>query len=198
MSIIEEALRRVQGPVTKTTRQAAPNVQTPSATSVAIPAGPLAHPEPPPAHSWTPIPPVTAPALPRVHAPNLLLVVALTMMALTIGLISIGTWWFIRWHPIVTPADSPVPIAPSASAASAPAQAAPPPAVVAPKPAPPLRLSGVVEATDTSDSYAVINNEIVAVGERVGDATLLAIAHGAVTMRRDDGEELVLRVSRTR
>jgi hypothetical protein len=42
----------------------------------------------------------------------------------------------------------------------------------------------------------VINGMIVGVGERLGDATLLEIADGSVKLRRADGKETVLRLSR--
>lgn len=55
-------------------------------------------------------------------------------------------------------------------------------------------LSGVVEGF--GKSYAVINGEIVRVGEQVGDATLVEIAQGSVRLQLSDGREIVLRMSR--
>ncbi len=57
----------------------------------------------------------------------------------------------------------------------------------------PLVLNGVVEGL--GDPYAVINGSIVGLGERVGELTLQAITNGTVTLRSDDGEDTVLRVS---
>lgn len=62
------------------------------------------------------------------------------------------------------------------------------------RPKNPFVLSGVVEGL--GQPYAVINGEIVSVGERVGDATLVAIAEGSVRLRLPDEREIVLRVSR--
>lgn len=62
------------------------------------------------------------------------------------------------------------------------------------RPKTPFVLSGVVEGL--GQPYAVINGEIVGVGERVGDATLVEIAQGSVRLRLSDGREIVLRVSR--
>jgi hypothetical protein len=46
------------------------------------------------------------------------------------------------------------------------------------------------------ESYAVINGAIVAVGDRLGEFTLIDITNGAARLRRADGAETVLRVPR--
>ena len=46
------------------------------------------------------------------------------------------------------------------------------------------------------EPYAVINGSIVAEGETIGEATLLTIAEGTVTLRLADGKETLLRVER--
>ena len=196
MSIIEEALRRVQDPVAGAIQPPAP---APAArmSGVSLPPPVIAQPEPAAAHSWTPASPRAVHERPQPRTADLLLPVTIAMMAMTAVLIGAGAWWLIRWHPMASPAAAPAPLPAPAPAASAPRPA---PLPLPPKPAAPprLRLTGVVEATDASEPYAMINNEIVGIGERVADATLMGITNGAVTLRRDSGEELVLRVSRTR
>ena len=62
------------------------------------------------------------------------------------------------------------------------------------RPKNPFVLSGVVEGL--GQPYAVINGEIISVGEQVGNATLVEIAEGNVRLRLPDGDEVALRVSR--
>jgi hypothetical protein len=192
MSLIEEALRRVQDPRAQHATPAAP--QAPPKTPPA--------PEPP-AHSWSPSAalPATATAAPAV---NPMLAVALTVMALTALVIGGGMFWMRR----AVGAGAATAPAETSPAAQAERRIAPEPAVEVegPKAQPPIAmpwgktpaeefaLSGVLEGP--GESYAVINDLIVGVGERVGNATLVKIANGAVTLRRENGSEIVLRVPR--
>ena len=57
----------------------------------------------------------------------------------------------------------------------------------------PLILSGVVEGLGTP--YAVINGMVRGIGETIEGSTLIAIANGAVRVRRADGAEVVLHVA---
>jgi hypothetical protein len=179
MSIIEEALRRAQGSASATPPQTSP-VQ-----------GPKVAPAPEtraPAHSWQAPPAQEAPGL----QPAPLNVVALAILVLTVGLIIGGAYWMgrsFRSGAAVRQAT----IHPAASAERAESPARKPAKRQAPA-GKAIVLSGVVEGS--GEPYAVINGEIYAVGERIGDATLGTISNGAVTLRHDNGRETVLRVPR--
>ncbi len=193
MSIIEEALRRVQDPLL-------PPAKKSPAPAPDRPAEPEHRPV---VHPWKAAP--TNPAAPMLQPQTApLTAVALAVLLLTTALIIGGAFWMGR---TLTTAPR---------AASAPAQASmtsPAPAPEEAKPAPPQRprsapqmsahasvnapglvLSGVVEGL--GDPYAVINGLIVTVGERIGNVTLEQIAQGSVRLRHDDGRQTVLRVPR--
>ena len=197
MSLIEEALRRVQEPLMKAQQAAAPAPQQTRAEEAT------------PAHSWLRRRPTAvrpAPGLPRTSTS--LLAVALAVLALTVVLIIGGAFWMGRavGGPPAMPAVSvqPVPAPTLPAVASAPEQPepvhealpAPTPTrdAVSPAAEEPLMLTGVV--LGLGEPYAVINGMIVGVGEQLGDATLLEIADGLVKLRRADGKEKILRVSR--
>ena len=142
-----------------------------------IPASP-----PPPAHSWV----AEAPAQglsPTPRRLNPLLAVAAAIAALTAVLTFWGAFWMAR-----AIGRSPAASVPASPAA---ASSAPEPA---PTPRPVPELHGVVEGV--GEPYAVINGAIVGVGDRIEDLTVRRVEDGTVTLRRDDGEELVLRVKR--
>ena len=142
-----------------------------------IPASPS-----PPAHSWM----TEAPAQglsPATRRLNPLLAVAAAIAALTAVLTFWGAFWMGR-----AIGRSPAASAPASPAA---ASSAPEPALT-PRPVP--ELHGVVEGV--GEPYAVINGAIVGVGDRIEDLTVRRVEDGTVTLRRDDGEELVLRVKR--
>ena len=195
MSLIEEALRRVQDPLLPAPGATAPSPKkqaaapTPNAAKV---------------HSWASAPP----AAPGRHAAsprpvNVLVTVALAVLALTVALIAGGAFWLGRTlngapasHPragVAANAAQPRGATPwhfgSKTAASHTADTEP----ATPEPAKEeLVLSGIVEGL--GEPYAVINGIIVGVGERVGELTLLEIAKGSVRLRRPDGSETVLRL----
>jgi hypothetical protein len=186
MSIIEEALRRAQGSASA----GAPQTASPQAPKVAPAPDTRA-----PAHSWQASP--VQDASPGLQ-PAPLNVVALAILVLTAGLIIGGAFWMgrsyrtgtaVRRATIQPAADPDAPAAradsPARKTAKRQRQAPAGKAIV---------LSGVVEGS--GEPYAVINGEIYAVGERIGDATLGAISDGAVTLRHDNGRETVLRVPR--
>ena len=202
MSLIEEALRRAQDP---TVPKAVP-APTPQPASKETPATP-------PLHPW----PITTPAgaTPATQAPPMarsLLAVSLAVLGISAVLLVAGMRWL--WgarqsgrtttgaHRAWTPAPSPAvqrPPAPPAAVVTPPSTNLTPRVNAKESPAgggkkDELVLNGVVEGL--GEPYAMINGAIVGVGEQVGDATLLEIAHGAVKLRRSDGKDVVLRVPR--
>ena len=190
MSLIEQALRRAQDPVLKTT------TQTPDAPQQAAVSEPKAH-------SWTtqaPPAPLTATgAAPRVT--NALVAVALAVIGLTVVLVVGGAFWM--GHTISRPEPAPQPTRAEGAATPAPS-AAEQRISSSQAPAPSRRithtepeefvLSGVVEGV--GEPYAVINGAIVSIGDQVGRATLVAISGSAATLRLANGEQVVLRVAR--
>ncbi len=54
-------------------------------------------------------------------------------------------------------------------------------------------LNGVMEGR--GQPYAMINGTILGIGDRIGDATLLNIADGSVILREDNGGETTLKVT---
>jgi len=174
MSIIEEALRRLQG---STPHASAPTVERP----------PSAQPEPPRAHSWTVRP---AARQSMTQAPKR---VAWLLPILSLALLGGAVAWFVRvQYRTEPPASSPL-----ADRALNPAHlsAGVPPSIVqgiAPSKQSdePFVLHGIVEGG--GQPYAVINGAIVGVGETVEGALLLTIAGGAVTMRLANGKEIRL------
>ena len=168
------------------------------------------------AHPWQTAAPSSpaAPTLQPQTAP--LTAVALAVLLLTTALIIGGALWIGRALATASRAGSaavqvPIPSPPATVLVEPQPQAEPEPEETTPaRPERPwnapwasthagadkpgLVLSGVVEGL--GDPYAVINGLIVAVGERVGDATIEQIAKGSVTLRHDDGRQTILRVPR--
>ena len=197
MSLIEEALRRMQDPLLPTQPKATATPRPTAAPAQQQPA------EPTPVHSW----PATAgtqaaptPALP--HAPALIATGAILIIS---AMLLVGR---AQWK---APAGGPSQPDPSSSGTSRPmlgaASGMTPPAGVA-RPTReaqgtsatkraghaqnPLILSGVVEGL--GQHYALINGAIVAVGEQIGGFTLLEATQGAARLRGADGSELRLHV----
>jgi hypothetical protein len=172
MSLIEEALRRLNDPLVKVPDTApAPAKKRPDEQRAA-------------AHSW----PVDTSATPRLSAKPLQLV-ALSIAILTTALVIGGAFWLGRALPEM----------PGSASQPTPAPALSPAAAQDPVPAPRLqepepKLTGIVVGGGAP--YAVIDGAVAGVGDRVGAFTLHEIVEGAVTLRRDDGEELVLRTKR--
>ncbi len=205
MSLIEEALRRSKDP--RSSNTATPSQQTAPA-------------QPAPAHPWpaTP-PPQTQPTrAPSASKPvNVLTAAMALIIALAAAWLIGGMVWLSRHSPMpraeTPPPPSPAPRPTRASTSAPPAPAATPlsarPAVPSssrpasrPPSAPPSAssprtdyvLSGVVEGV--GKPYAVINGTILAVGETLGDATLVEIANGAARLRHADGTESDLQIPR--
>ena len=195
MSLIEEALRRLQDPLLPRTPITPPSKAPETA---------------PPAHSWSTTPPAHAPQSittpPRDHA---LLVVACAVIGLTAVLVIAGAFWmghaFLAVQLPIRETRSAELVVPSKVVRPASVQQASPtlppkaetPTTQPQQPVAPqeeLALSGVVEGL--GEPYAVINGLIVSVGDRIGQATVVGIAHGTVRLKRADGSETVLRTSR--
>jgi hypothetical protein len=219
MSLIEEALRRIQDPTLNKTQTG----QSP-ASSKPAPADPKAKTEPP-AHSWQ--------APPSAAGMNTLTIVGLSTLAVAVLVVAVSLLWISRSFNSTaatgTRAAAPTRVA-SRTGVARPAPAAqpqdeyelaapPPPALpgtvvltneslveaqepagftmpwvkIQPKDKPePYLLTGIVEGT--GEPYAMINDRIVGVGDWVDGATLASIRGGAVTLREKNGQEIVLRI----
>lgn len=216
MSLIEEALRRVQDPALQGTQQTAPAAPAqPSSTTIRpVPPSPAKPAEPDPsliahpttAHSWPTTPPAAPPSFgtesPKtITAP--LLAIALAILTITAVLIIAGAFWMGRAlggaapQPQSTPAQTmALPAAPAAMSAR-PSKPHGKKSMSAPTTEPleqRLVLNGIVEGS--GKPYAVINGTIVAIGEQFQDFTLLEISNGVARLRRTDGNEMLLRISR--
>ena len=219
MSLIEQALRRVQDPLIPK-QDPPPEAAQHKASKRGTPQGS--------AHSWSAAQSETAPLL---STTNLLLSITVAVLTLT-GLILLGgAFWMGRSTSIgttavntqsaaVPTASKPAPTKPiirtgkpgtleAATIVQAPtprkrstaSRIANIPLIAIPwakRPAKkeeiPLVLTGVVEGM--GDPYAVINGMIVAEGDRVADMILVEIANGAVRFRRMDGTETTVRMVR--
>ena len=192
MSLIEEALRRVQDPLIPHQHAKAPPApvkQTPRAE------------RPTPAHPWSTTPPATS--------VNPLLAVAVAVLTLTAVVVIGGAFWMGRTMARTESAN-----VTTAELTELTSPAPPRPAAPFPKPGPfkeipvlsipwvknppaslsdDFVLSGVIEGG--GEPYAVINGMIYGVGERIGKATVAEISNGSVTLLLANGKEAVLRVS---
>lgn len=189
MSIIEEALRRVQDP----NAAPAPAVQAPPKT-------PETQLEPA-AHSWSTTPPsTTLPRPAQQSAPVSLWMIALAVLGLAAVWLSGSVTWMKR---TLTPTPA-APAAPApqtiASTPARPAAIVAPPVSIAPptrhppSPASSFVLSGVVHGA--GEPYAMINNAIIGVGERIGEATVIEVGEQRVRLRLADGTETALEIPR--
>ena len=182
MSLIEEALRRVQQPLPG--EQTRPQ-QKPSAVQTPPPAAAPA--EAPPAHSWETTASPEPPSVPRpAAAPPTVVLVATAVLVVAILMFSGGVFWLGRMSSSAKSLRAKTPRAAPAAAASAPAQVHDGQTY--------LVLSGVVIGVGAP--YAVINGEIVAVGDSIGGATVQEITSNAVLVGMDDGRQATLRVPR--
>lgn len=196
MSLIEEALRRLQDPLIPAKPSPPPSKSG------------TAH-EAPPAHSWptTPSSATTPGGGASQPITRALIAVAAAIIALTVALFTGAALWWKRsmgsaqmrsaasTTPMPTRHASPPLQAPQSveTAGTAPSTS-PPKRHASPAPSNDLVISGVVEGL--GEPYAVINGAIVRAGEQVNDATLLRIADGVVVLRRADGTEMTLQVPR--
>lgn len=191
MSLIEDALRRVQDPVVTSN---VPPAVAPPPRPVAAPAPrlkPTAKAAESAVHSWSPQ--VKARAV--QEAP---LFMAVLVLGLT-GVLAIAAafWMGRRLKPSVAATASSRPVeamspSPSSNAAAEIAVAQ----LAAPLPMPAFTLSGIVEGL--GQPCAMINAAIVCLGERVAgsQATLVAIGDRAVTLEQADGSGVTLKLPR--
>lgn len=221
MSLIEEALRRLQDPPIapdgSLPRPSRPQSQAPAA---AEPAGTAA------SRPW---PTDLGTGLSSTGHPMALLLVTLVSVVLIFGVALFlgGAWWVSRtlsqipsppssrliasttlnsFPPQEAIAVQPAAPAPAADADAPPAAPAaedivletqteaPEKAAAVSPPEASYTISGIVEGV--GESYAVINGAISAVGDRLADYTIVEIKKGSARLRRDDGSEITLRVPR--
>mgnify|MGYP001593629177 CR=1 FL=1 len=187
MSLIEEALRRAQDP----TLPPAP-ATTPSTAPFA-----------PKTRAVSPWPLNPSSTSSSTVATNALVAVAVAVLGLTIVLIVGGAFWMGR---ILSGQRSAVADTPSGDATiEASPEAAPPPPLADPaapaldfgalvrgrRAAPEFALSGIV--VGGGEPYAVINGNIVSVGDLVEGLRLIQISEDSVTLRDVNGNDRVLR-----
>ena len=194
MSLIEEALRRVQDPLTHaTTTPPATPTKKPETTKEKDPAS---------IHSWPATPASTSVNAQPAPTTRVLTALTISVFVLTLVLMFGGLVWIrssisrqettlanqsasikaeLPAPPTAHPAISTV-ISDTHHSAAQHSQTQNP------------VLSGVVEGL--GEPYAVIDGMIVGVGEHVNGATLAEITNGTVTLRRSDGSVLTLSVRR--
>lgn len=207
MSIIEEALRRLQDPLLH--RAQKPQPQAPVAPAPAPP--PVKPVEPKPVHPWpTAAAPTPAPT-PLPYSSTLLAAAVAVIILSSLAVLAGGAWWLGHLSRHTSTASSTIPAASSARSKDKDAALAglaqserlrgavdhpPVPATIHPiaNLSDELVISGLV--VGGGESYAVINGAIVAVGDQIGDFTLVEIENGAARLRRTDGSEVALRVPR--
>ncbi len=189
MSLIEEALRRVQAP--KLAKAVATPPQKPSKESPA--------PEEPPTHSWpvAPMPTLKTPS--STASPRSIMPLVALLVGVAVGSWVIGVAWLAR-------SPQPVSARPrnTQPRVRAPSQTAPMPVASPPaapsllshrrEAAPSMVLSGVV--VGSGDPYAMIDGRIVGIGEQVGNGTVEEITQQQVKLRLANGSETVLQVAR--
>ncbi len=199
MSLIEEALRRLQDPSLPATEQASRPARPPPQAGAVKPAPAPPTPstpasQPAPIHPWSTAASSASTQTPAPRTTSVLIALVAAILLLTIALLVGGAWWIGRTLKTGTrPVSSANETAVSQSATPDPEPLPLQTTTPAPR-ALPLAISGIVEGE--GQPYAVINGVIVAVGERIGEFTLEEVAHGAARLRRADGSEVVLRVPR--
>ena len=180
MSLIEEALRRVQEVPKNAPPATAPPAKAPPAPDA-------------PAHPWpvTTAPSAQTPKLGSQPQP----IARLILMGVLVGIIA---WW---WRDAAgrKPAHHPSQEVLSSTAQPQPAASPPPGSLLSNRAAHAqaertMVLSGVVVGVGAP--YAVIDGHIVGLGEQVGEATVKEITPRTVTLRLADGNETTLQVPR--
>ncbi|MBI4597975.1 MAG: hypothetical protein HY737_06215 [Candidatus Omnitrophica bacterium] len=187
MSLIEEALRKVQEPLLPKPASSSPSGKT---TNV---------------HSWSTGKTASqrAPATSR-PAPLMLIIAVIIGVVASLGLVAGGVW-LSRNLPTASPTApqpmpavvEPSPAMPSAAPLPEPSQEPPKDeASLLPPPTVPERLSLTGIAGSQGESYAMINGLILSVGERLGDYVVIEISQNSVRLQKNDGSETILRVPR--
>ena len=191
MSLIEEALRRVQDPLLPATEQASRPAPPPPQAAAVKPAAPptLPAPAPHPAsiHPWSMAASSSSAEPLARRTTSVLIALVATVLLLTIALLVGGAWWIGR---TLMAGARPVSAAGEADVSPSARPDREPQALQRGS----LTISGIVEGEGRP--YAVINGVIVAVGEQIEEFTLEEIADGNVRLRRANGSEVVLRVPR--
>ncbi len=210
MSLIEEALRRLQDPLLPTPHKA---TATPRPTA----APPQQPAEPKPVHPWPTTADTQAAPTPALQQAPVLIATGAILLIIAMLLVGKVQWKESADGPSQPEPSSSItsgPVVGATSGVTSPAGGARPSGASQPTDgARPTReaqgtsnkkrasqaqdqliLSGVVEGR--GQHYALINGAVVAVGEQIGGFTLLEATQGAARLRRADGSELVLRVPR--
>ena len=201
MSLIEEALRRIE----ETGASRAAQAPAVPAGPAALPASaPTASPAPASAAPRSAAPPVTA--SPPTEAPGLSPWIGLgIVMGAGVFLLIIGLGIGVLWNAKILRATPPLEV--KHAAVVAPARVAPiavslppsPAPAVAPKPwsrapaMPTLELNGVVQGV--GEPFAILNGRIVRLGETIDDAMLVEVGEDFARLQWRQ-EEILLRSSR--
>lgn len=183
MSLIEEALRRVQGPASPEIEKAPSSQPAGSQQKTASTPSAAA-----PAHSWPTAEPDAPKSKPRKETVRTFNPNWISFLVIAVLLGSAGSWF------AQLAARKPAPLqpaaAPMAHSTLAPAQA--------PKKIPSANsafvLSGVV--IGEGESFAVIDGKILAVGETVEGAVIQEITANRVKLKLANGSEKILQVPR--
>ncbi|MCI0563702.1 MAG: hypothetical protein MN733_34950 [Nitrososphaera sp.] len=205
MSLIEEALRRIQDPAVTSEQKTASPSPTPKQKNPDSEKAPAKQTDAP-AHSWSthPYPPQTASQAPGQNHP--LTWVALAVFLLTSVLIISGVFWLgKKWAGLDTKvqaasqnqtvvsrtSEEKAEIVDQTSSLSSP-PLLPLKKKVARDKNPQLIVNGVIEGL--GEPYAVIDDAILGIGDQIDGMTVVAIGKGRVTLRNDAGAETTLRL----
>ncbi len=179
MSLIEEALRRVQ------------DLRPPTPSPRKTPA----YPPPPPADYSPPPKSVAArqpleledaaPVNPLLRGFAARWIGLLAVLGIVVG----ASLWMYRFVSTLHPTRVALPTPPAAPLMVASAQAPASKKVPALPPEPTLKLTGVVEGV--GEPFAIINEQIVRLGEEVDGAVLVAVNDNRARLRRRDSNEEV-------
>jgi len=181
MSLIEEALRRIQDPLLP----AKPQASKPAPQAQPAKKRPRQA-EPSPVHPW----PTAAAEPPAAHTPVPTSYVVPATASAIVGAAVLFLIGGMLWLTGVRRDAPPQPASPIHTHTIA----APTPAPTASQHDQNLIFTGTVEGE--GEPYAVINGAVVAIGEQIGEATLLEITKGVVKLRHRDGREILLQVPR--
>lgn len=188
MSVIEEALRRAQGPLHPTAPTLAPKASTtqvPAQPAVYTPPQAPVGMVPAPAHSWT-----AASSVPSSSRSSNTPIIAAVSAALGLSVLVLGlaAVWLTR-HP-ATSGD----LATTSPAATTTAATPQPSTTTVASLGEGLALSGIV--LGGNEPYAVINGTIITVGERLDGYLVSEITESTVTLKDARGRSTLLQLGR--
>ncbi|GEM_PF-4199752 len=186
MSVIEEALRRAQGPLHPQAPTLAPKTSTaqvPAQPAVYTPPQAPVGTVPAPAHSWT----ATASSISASSRSSNTPIVAAVSAALGLSVLLLGlaAVWLTR-HPATSGGLT---TSPAATAATAPLST-----TTVASLGEGLALSGIV--LGGNEPYAVINGTIITVGERLDGYLVSEITETTVTLKDARGRSTLLQLGR--